>query len=207
MAIVATTMKTSSQHDMSELPSYSDKTLGQLGFPLVRFFARLDGGLDAFLLARHNFLAAFDQVLSAFAQFTSLFLGVVAAFLGLRGQILACLLAGFGSEQNSHQRSDTQAHEKKRYFGTNVIGHKRTSESQTSIGVVVRQGRPLQISILERARAYGTVWRPLRLPWCGCGFRRLTQGIEDPLSLMAWKLRGEVIDAELLQTGDAAEFS
>src|ERR1700683_2398435 len=123
MAIVATTMNTSSQPDMSELPSCSDKTLGQLGFPLVRFFARLDGGLDAFLLARHDFLAALDEVLSAFAQFASLFLGVVAAFLGLRGQVLTCLLAGFGSKQNSHQRSDTQTHQEKRNFGTNVVGH------------------------------------------------------------------------------------
>jgi hypothetical protein len=107
MAIAAMTTNASAQPDIefslrTTPPNYSTE-LRYFRFPFVRFFSRFNGGVQAILLPRHNFLAAFDQVFGAFSQFTCFALCVFSAFIGLSGKVFACVFAGLRREEQSYQ--------------------------------------------------------------------------------------------------------
>ena len=107
IASAAITMNASSQPDIACL-----RTLRDLRFSLVGFLAGIDRGGESILLARHDFLAAFEQVFRSLAQFTGFLLCVVAAFVGFLREIFPRLIAGLRGVQKTHQCADTQSDQK-----------------------------------------------------------------------------------------------
>src|SRR6202030_2555861 len=95
---------------------------------------------DGIFLPRRSLFAALDQVFRALAQFTRFALRELLAFTGPLAQVFARLFTGLRSEEDPHERPDSQTHQKEAHFRSRVIGHVSILLMEANIPTILMQG-------------------------------------------------------------------